>query len=885
MKTKNGILLLAAAALLGVSIWVLLADYPSEIPGRASLNLPEFVVRQGIGSLFALLLALGMGQFLPARQITRFWWLPLALFGFLLVAMAVSVWMGLGRVVSGTHWWQRSPGLIAIVLALISAMSFAVPRFASGKRGGIPAMAGVLLLVWALPLWLFAKLSPLLLLFTLLSLCLWSSVRGRRLWGSLAVAAILFTGTVVTTLGLHPRETKPFLHLDSHHSNFQLLKSMLSINAGGLAGGASFEPYIPEWQTDFVFGRLCGAGGLIAGLAVLLLTGLMLTLIWQITARQRAPRSRVLAAGCAAALTTQPLFHVAVNLGLCPAMPFHFPFLSYGPMLLLLDGLLLGILLSLDRESVAEEPVPAPWPTNVVIIGLWVLWLISAVRLHTLSLHSPHLTELRAEHELRVAERLTKHPKPVRGLILDVNGAVLAQPGTNFIVCADPHLLAESSQRHFLPELARLIGLDESVLLSQIADGSRRYVRLDKNIPAETVESIGRMHIPGVFIESAPSREYPAAAPVAHLVGFIRSAEELEGGGGVELMQNRNLANGLVVRLTLDIKLQAAVQQIADAAALHTRARQVQIIVMNPRTGAVRAAAQVPAAHGSSRSASAMPALWWRAVIDVFEPGGLMKPLVLASALEAGLITGGTLIDCEHGTWVYCGHPLHDAAPLGILTPNEILVRSSNIGMAKIGLLLGKQPLYDALVKWGLSEKCSVGGFGGAPVGLLHPPARWSGLEITRIPIGHSCSFSLLQILQAYTAFFNAGQMAEPFLSETGHPVNLRPVLKPETATAVRAMLANVVAQGAGHAARMDSIPIFGETAVIQKLTPDNRGYSPDKFQTAFIGGFEQDATSALILVWLDEPDRENSFNPAPELFRKVAGLLVEPENNLPARR
>lgn len=877
MKTKNWILLAAAATLLGVSFWVLMADYPSEITGRAVLmNSSAVIARQGIGSFLALLLAFGIGQFLPARQITRFWWLPLVLFGLLPVVMAISVWAGMDRIVCGTHWWQRSSGLIVTVLALISGLSFALPRFACGKRGGIPALAGVLLFVLVLPLWFLGGFPTLFLLLAMLCLCLWISVRGSRLWISLGGSAILFSGTVAAYFLLNPRSMERMERVLGRHENFQLLMSMFSINSGGLTGCRGFQPNIPEWHTDFIFGRLCGMGGIFAGLAVLLLTGLLLTLIWQITARRRNPRSRVLAAGCAAALTVQPLFYVAINLGLWPTMSVHFPFLSYGPSLLRLDGILLGILLSLDRETDTEEPVPARWPTTVVILGMWLLLLLFSIRLHTLVFNSPHLSEMRAKHAIRIKERLIEKTTSIRGRILDTNGRVLAQTAKSFTVCADPRQLVESAGLDRLPELARLIGMEETMLTERITASSRRYMRLLNNVPAETAESIRRMNIQGTFIETAPARDYPADVRLAHMVGYVLSWEELRGGGGAELIQNKALEKGQDIRLTLDLNLQTAVQQIAESAAVETKASQIQIIVMNPRTGAIRAAAQVPAVHGKNSATADAGSLNWRAVIDVFEPGGLIKPLIVASTLESGVITNDTSIDCENGTWIYCGVPLRDAHPFGKLTPEEILIRSSNIGMAKIGLMLSKQPLYDSLVKWGLSEKCSVGGFGGAPAGLLYPPARWSELEITRIPIGHSCSFSVFQILRAYTAFFNDGGMVEPYLVESGNPVQLRSVLKPETAAAVRDMLAKVVEKGTGQAARIDGVPVFGETAIIQKLTPDNRGYSSDKVQTAFIGGFERNGTPVLVVVWMDEPDLKESKHQAAAVFRNVAAVIME---------
>ena len=175
-----------------------------------------------------------------------------------------------------------------------------------------------------------------------------------------------------------------------HGADFQVEQSLRSIQAGGLAGNGWFlPPPIPEGHTDFFFGTLCGKGGLVMGLSVLVLTGMLLMLAWGIVARRKAPQARALAAGCAAALTFPPLLHIAVNIGVWPVMPTHFPFLSYGPLLLLLDGLLLGILLSLDREETTDTPKLSHWPTLLIQANVTLLLILFALRLGVLVFSTP----------------------------------------------------------------------------------------------------------------------------------------------------------------------------------------------------------------------------------------------------------------------------------------------------------------------------------------------------------------------------------------------------------------------------------------------------------------------------------------------------------------
>jgi cell division protein FtsI (penicillin-binding protein 3) len=879
MKIRNLILLVVTAVLIGISLWVLEGGLPSAFPERAMQDAPRLMARQGIAAVLALALVYLMGRFLPARKLTQVWWLPLALFGVLLLAVPLSLWAGLGVVINGTHWWQRSPGLIAAMLAVIGGMSYALPRFNRAERGGLPALAAVVLLAPAVAWLMLGGLAPLFLLFAIIGLTILAGGHGWRRWAILAAVVAFFTAVMLTLYATNPRLIERFLsqYSPTANGNFQILTAMLSIHVGGLTGDKYFPPDLPAWHTDFIFSRLCGKGGILSGMVVLVLTGLMLTLVWRIAARRGDPRSRVMAAGCAAALTAQVFFHLLVNFGWWPVMPMALPFLSFAPLLLLMDGLLLGALIALDREDDSSAPVPARWPTTLIVIAGWVLLVPCAMRLHALVFKSPDLAAMQERRIERIAAWRWENRLPERGRILDVNGTVLVQPGKRLVLCADPSLLADSPDRHLLPVLARMAEMNETTLLDQIANSHRKHVRLLPNVPPNTAEAIRRLNLKGISFMTVPTREYPASAPMAHLMGFVRSGErasDFQGVCGVEMIHDNYLMAGMDARLTLDHGLQLAVQQIAEAAALETQATQVQIIVMNPRTGAIRAAAQVPAAHGSGTNSVSSSGYWWGALIEMHEPGGLIKPLVMASALDSGVLNPETPIFCENGTWLHKGYPLHDAAPFGDLTPARILAHSSNIGMGKIGVMMGKRALYGALGSWNFGQRCSAG-LNGASSGRIAPSDTWSNREITRIPIGYASSATLLQLLRAYTVFFNDGLMAEPYLIEPDAPPAPKQILKPATARWMRDTLTQAVDSGTGQNARIEGLPISGKTAIVQKLIPNKREYSSDKIEASFIGGFEHSGTPSLIVVWFDDPQREGQENPAAITFRKIALMMT----------
>jgi cell division protein FtsI (penicillin-binding protein 3) len=389
-----------------------------------------------------------------------------------------------------------------------------------------------------------------------------------------------------------------------------------------------------------------------------------------------------------------------------------------------------------------------------------------------------------------------------------------------------------------------------------------------------TAEAVKRMNIRGIFIDTQPSRDYPLETPLTHIAGFVNT--EGTGGSGVEQARHRHLESGQDVRLTLDADVQAAVQALAEK----TPAAQVQIVAMNPRTGAILAAAQTPATHAANSPTADPRARTWRSNMDVFEPGGVISPLITAAAFDMGVVKIDTPINTENGVWTVHGIPLRDPQPYAEMTPAEILIKGCNIGMAKIGVEMGTNALHEAIINWGFNAPAATC-IPGAGAGTLHPPGHWDGIAITRLPIGHGMACTLMQLMRAYTAFFNDGRMVEPYIIEDGKrdgaPAQPSPV-SAGAAALVRGMMERVVVEGTGQAAALEGVAVFGKTAVVQKAI--SGGYAEDRFQTAFIGGFEREGAEAvLIAVWLDEPVREGESNPAVAVFKTVAERMVHGGN------
>jgi cell division protein FtsI (penicillin-binding protein 3) len=879
MACAGGWLFAGAALLLGFSAWALTLDF-SMLGSRFeyAMNRREFLPWHMIHAILSLALAFGVGRWLQPKQMLRFWWAPVA---FLMIIAATPTFRFTGDII---YLLRHSPGWALAIFAVMAGLRFALPAWSNTdvisepptprlKRAGFAVYLAVLLFAAIFSAAASRHTFALsLVLFGTIGLTTFVVLRGWRRWVGMAMTSGILGCLWVVAADARAERVAGMLQGNSLYL-FQALQSLLAIHEGGLTGFTAHPVFVPESTTDFMFARVCMGGGLVAGLVLLVVTGMLLISAWWLVARQHDPRLRTVAASIAALWSVCALAHVAINVVWWPTMGIAFPFLSLGRIFLLMHAILLGVMISIARsagDKTDKHAWPARGPVTVVQAGILVLLALFAVRLGWIVFGDHSMRHQRQTELARMEAREQEQNISVRGRILDVHGRVLAQHGERHYVCADPQALAESPDRHLYADMLRMIGLDAEVFEQRTADTGRRYVRLTI-VPETTAEAVRRMNLRGIFIDSHPSRDYPIETPLTHIAGFVNT--EMVGASGVEQARHAMLAEGRDVRLTLDADLQQAVQSIAG----QVQAREVQIVVVNPRTGAIRAAAQTPATHAAVSPKADPRALTWRSNMDAFEPGGLVQPLLMASALDLGVLDTDTRMNTENGSWTYHGIPMRDPHPFAEMSPEEILIRGANIGMAKIGIEMGTNALHEAFVTWGLDTPAATH-VPGAGSGILPHPGRWSKIEITRLPIGHSLACTLMQLVRAYTAFFNDGRLVEPYLIEDEMHTDTNARSAPVSATSasqVRGMLERVVAEGTGRKADIEGVTVFGKTAVVQKAVPG--GYAEDRFQTAFIGGFMgANGEPVLIAVWLDEPASTDHDRHAAAglLFSEVATLV-----------
>jgi len=344
--------------------------------------------------------------------------------------------------------------------------------------------------------------------------------------------------------------------------------------------------------------------------------------------------------------------------------------------------------------------------------------------------------------------------------------------------------------------------------------------------------------------------------------------------------QERAARHGYQVHLTIDLNLQTIVENEIDAAVREYRPQKATIILMRPQTGEILAMANRPNFDLNTRSDAKPEQMKNRAILDMMEPGSTFKIVVAAAALNEGRLHLDSTIFCENGLWNYGGRPLHDHRAYGELSVQDILVKSSNIGAAKLALSIGDQKFYEYIRRFGFGERTGVELPGEIP-GLIRPPQNWSKISITRLPMGHEIGVTALQMVTAMATIANEGKLVMPRIVKsvttsdgktmtTLSPVALRQVVSPQTARQIGTALRGVVSdRGTAAAAAVPGFTIAGKTGTAQKVNP-NGGYDHGKYVVSFSGYLPAEHPEFVGLVMLDDAQTRT-----PEL--NYGGLVAGP--------
>jgi hypothetical protein len=252
---------------------------------------------------------------------------------------------------------------------------------------------------------------------------------------------------------------------------------------------------------------------------------------------------------------------------------------------------------------------------------------------------------------------------------------------------------------------------------------------------------------------------------------------------------------GRDLALAIDARLQYLAFRELKTAVEANRAKAGGLVILDARTGEILALANWPTYNPNARNKVAREKMRNRALTDVFEPGSTLKPFTIAAALESGAVRPDTVIQTAPGSLTIGPNTIHDAHPNGALTVEQVIQKSSNVGAAKIALSLPPATMWHMLSEAGFGAAPNTG-FPGEVGGRLRPAKTWKPIEQATMAYGHGISVNLVQLARAYTVFASDGELKPATLFKGGDLVAGRPVMRADTALAVRHMLELAVQPG-----------------------------------------------------------------------------------------
>jgi cell division protein FtsI (penicillin-binding protein 3)/stage V sporulation protein D (sporulation-specific penicillin-binding protein) len=556
------------------------------------------------------------------------------------------------------------------------------------------------------------------------------------------------------------------------------------------------------------------------------------------------------------------------------------------------------------------------------------------------SVYSVRLIDLQIiEHEKFTALAAEKHShKQIiyarRGIIRDAHDEALAENVPVKTVVADAsHIRDPVALAAAIANQLEMDPRDLADKLNRTGKGSKHIV-LKSEVPEQKAEKIKESlrvaNLRGIYFDQDFVRIYPNGQMLSQVIGFVdhehkgtmgieRTMQDFLQGvdgfryietdrTGKELVPYRGQENaakdGSNVKLTVDLGLQNILETELDAACAQFKPKDATAIMMRPQTGEILAMASRPT-FDPNKPGDAVPEQEKnRSVVDMVEPGSTFKIVTTSAVLEEKLVTPDTTVYCENGHFQYAGRLLRDAHPMGVLTVHQVLMKSSNIGVAKLALQLGEARLYEYIRRYGFGQKTGIA-LSGEISGLVNPPHRWSKLDITRIPMGQSVAVTPLQMVTAMSSIANGGKLMKPMIvseitDETGRkvatftPEMVRQVISAGTARKITSALKDVVSkQGTALKAAVPGFRVAGKTGTAQKVDPRG-GYLSGRYVTSFVGFMPADDPRFTLLVLLDDPSAKQGEayggTVAGPIFSRMAERMaryldLQPTEEIPPQR
>lgn len=483
-----------------------------------------------------------------------------------------------------------------------------------------------------------------------------------------------------------------------------------------------------------------------------------------------------------------------------------------------------------------------------------------------------------------------------RGVLEDISGAradIVDRHGRVLATNLATHALYAETRRMVDPnraarELARIFpDIDGDRMAERFMDKNRRFIWIRTRLSPEQMQAVHDIGEPGLLFGPRDMRLYPNGRMAAHVLGGasfgqqgVRAAEVI-GVAGVELYFEDRLRDLTQVdqplQLSLDLTVQSAVTEVLEGGKHMLNARGATAVLMDVHTGEVISLVSLPDFDPNNRPApptEGEPAdspLFNRAVQGYYELGSVMKAFAVAQGLETGRVTPSTMIDTR-GPLTFGRFRIRDFRNYGPqLSVKDVMVKSSNIGTARIMQPIGATAQREFLDRFGFLEPMPLELAEAARARPLLPP-RWSELSVMTISYGHGMSTSPLALAAGYATLVNGGRRVAPTLLKQDQVQPGQQIISQRTSDQIKLMLHQTVQEGTASFARIPGYPVGGKTGSADKPNPRGGGYKKDAVLATFASVFPAHEPRFVLVVTLDEP--VDTTGPEP---RRTAGWTAVP--------
>ncbi len=485
-----------------------------------------------------------------------------------------------------------------------------------------------------------------------------------------------------------------------------------------------------------------------------------------------------------------------------------------------------------------------------------------------------------------------------RGDIYDRNGEPLAISTPVDSIWVNPQEVVE--QTVGIAELASLLELNPQHLINKIEKNrSKEFLYVQRQVSPETGGKVKALGVPGIYLQREYKRYYPAGEVTSHVLGFANVDDR--GQEGLELAYDEWLSGvpgakrvirdrlgqvvddverlrpvepGKPIYLSIDRRIQYLAYRSLKSAVKKHKAIAGSAVVLDVHTGEVLAMVNQPSFNANDRSQLRPGVYRNRSVTDVFEPGSTVKPFTVAAALETGRWHEKDNVKTAPGYYKVQGNTIKDIRNYGKINLEEIILKSSNVGISKVALSLDPEQQLGMYLNLGFGSE-SGSGFPGERAGNLRT-GQLSDFERATMSFGYSMSVTPLQLARAYSAIAADGEIYPVSFLRRDEAVDGERVMSEKTARKVRKMMQRVVSpEGTANSAAIANYTVAGKTGTVHKFV--SGGYADDRYLSVFAGIAPANKPRIAMVVMLNEPRRGEYFGgkvAAPVFSKVISGAL-----------